>query len=213
MVYSFRGIKAQNRCSATALLKWLARQVPGMIPKAYRWIAEMREIAAFLGEDAAARTLFEGAAGFYERIAADAAGPNRETAVLKSFAGPAAAAVGEVAEPGAASEALANRTCTPCRGGIPPMDAEAARQRLAQVPQWELSEDGTTIRRSYRFANFREALDFVRRAGELAEIQGHHPDIAFGWGHAAVSLRTKKIKGLHDNDFIMAAKFDRLAAG
>src|SRR5215212_3150159 len=62
----------------------------------------------------------------------------------------------------------------------------------------------------HRFKNFREALGFVERAGELAEAEGHHPDIAFGWGYATVSLQTKKIKGLHENDFIMAAKLDGL---
>ena len=60
--------------------------------------------------------------------------------------------------------------------------------------------------------NFGEALGFVERAGALAEAEFHHPDISFGWGYATVSLRTKKIKGLHENDFIMAAKLDRIAA-
>jgi pterin-4a-carbinolamine dehydratase len=64
---------------------------------------------------------------------------------------------------------------------------------------------------AFRFKDFREAFAFVARAAELAEAEGHHPDITFGWGYATVSLRTKKIKGLHENDFIMAAKLDRLA--
>ena len=68
------------------------------------------------------------------------------------------------------------------------------------------------IERTFRFRNFREALDFVQKVGDLAEAEGHHPDISFGWGYATVSLRTKKIKGLHENDFIMATKIDRLAA-
>jgi 4a-hydroxytetrahydrobiopterin dehydratase len=72
-------------------------------------------------------------------------------------------------------------------------------------------DDARRIERTFRFRDFREALTFVETVGELAEAQGHHPDIGFGWGYATVSLRTKKIKGLHENDFIMAAKIDRLA--
>jgi 4a-hydroxytetrahydrobiopterin dehydratase len=67
------------------------------------------------------------------------------------------------------------------------------------------------IERTYRFSNFRDAFAFVREVAELAEAQGHHPDISFGWGYVTVSLQTKKIKGLHENDFIMAAKLDRIA--
>jgi 4a-hydroxytetrahydrobiopterin dehydratase len=72
-------------------------------------------------------------------------------------------------------------------------------------------DDAHRIERTFRFQNFREALTFVEKVGELAEAQGHHPDLGFGWGYATVSLRTKKIKGLHENDFIMAAKIDALA--
>jgi pterin-4a-carbinolamine dehydratase len=68
-------------------------------------------------------------------------------------------------------------------------------------------------RAHYRFWDFRAAFAFVARAADLAEAEGHHPDISFGWGYAVVSLRTKKIKGLHENDFIMAAKLDRIASG
>jgi 4a-hydroxytetrahydrobiopterin dehydratase len=107
--------------------------------------------------------------------------------------------------------ALAEKSCTPCRGGIPPLAAEEARSYLAQAPDWMLSDDSRKIERTFRFKNFREALAFVQKAGELAEAEGHHPDIAFGWGYATVSLQTKKIKGLHENDFIMATKLDRLA--
>jgi 4a-hydroxytetrahydrobiopterin dehydratase len=65
-------------------------------------------------------------------------------------------------------------------------------------------------RHPFGFAIFREALAFVQEVGELAETEGHHPDISFGWGYATVSLSTKKIKGLHENDFIMASKIDRM---
>ena len=108
--------------------------------------------------------------------------------------------------------ALASKTCTPCRGGIPPLTADEAKNFQAQAPSWELLDGSRKIQRTFRFKNFRQAFDFVQRAGELAEAQGHHPEIAFGWGYATVALQTKKIQGLHENDFIMAAKFDELAA-
>jgi 4a-hydroxytetrahydrobiopterin dehydratase len=110
------------------------------------------------------------------------------------------------------SSALAEKSCIPCRGGIPPLDAESAEAYRQQAPDWALLDGAARIERTYRFRNFREAFAFVERAAELAEAEGHHPDICFGWGYVTVSLRTKKIKGLHENDFIMATKFDRIAA-
>ena len=111
------------------------------------------------------------------------------------------------------ASALAEKTCTPCRGGVPPLTPEEAEAYRVQAPDWSLMDEATRIERTYRFKNFREAFAFVARAAELAEAQGHHPDISFGWGYATVSLRTKKIRGLHESDFIMAAKLDRLANG
>ncbi len=109
------------------------------------------------------------------------------------------------------SQSLLEKTCTPCRGGIPPLTPEAAQDFLSQTPKWSLLDDGRRIERTYWFSNFREAFDFVHGVADLAEAQGHHPEVSFGWGRATVSLQTKKIKGLHENDFIMAAQFDRLA--
>jgi 4a-hydroxytetrahydrobiopterin dehydratase len=106
--------------------------------------------------------------------------------------------------------ALAEKNCTPCRGGVPPLTPEAAEGYRAQAPDWTLMDDATRIERRFRFGDFGKAFAFVARAAELAETEGHHPDITFGWGYATVSLRTKKIKGLHENDFIMATKLDRL---
>ena len=108
--------------------------------------------------------------------------------------------------------ALAEKSCTPCRGGVPPLTQEEASSYHAQAPAWELREGARRIERTYRFRNFREAFAFVERVAGLAEAEGHHPEIAFGWGYATVSLHTKKIKGLHENDFIMAAKLDRIGA-
>ena len=109
------------------------------------------------------------------------------------------------------ASALAEKTCTPCRGGVPPLSPEEAEGYRAQAPDWALVDDATRIERRFRFKDFRAAFAFVARAAELAEAEGHHPDITFGWGYAVVSLRTKKIKGLHENDFIRVAKLDRLA--
>jgi 4a-hydroxytetrahydrobiopterin dehydratase len=112
----------------------------------------------------------------------------------------------------ASASALAEKNCVPCRGGIPPLDRTAAEAYLQQAPDWTLADVATRIERSYRFRNFAAAFAFVERAAALAERESHHPDIGFGWGYATVSLRTKKIKGLHENDFIMAVKLDRIAA-
>ena len=107
--------------------------------------------------------------------------------------------------------ALAEKSCTPCRGGIPPLTQEEAAGFHAQALDWDLLDDAKRIERTYRFKNFREAFAFVERAATLAEAEAHHPAISFGWGYATISLQTKKIKGLHENDFIMAAKLDWLA--
>jgi 4a-hydroxytetrahydrobiopterin dehydratase len=104
------------------------------------------------------------------------------------------------------TETLAEKTCTPCRGGVAPLGRDEALRFQAQAPDWELRDDARRIERTFQFPNFREALAFVQQVGELAESEGHHPDISFGWGRATVSLSTKKIKGLHQNDFIMASK-------
>jgi len=111
------------------------------------------------------------------------------------------------------SEKLELQTCTPCRGGIPPLERAEAEALLVETPGWTLAYDGGRLERSFTFRNFAQALEFVNGVGRLAEEQGHHPEISFGWGHATVSWRTKKIKGLHRNDFVMAAKTDRVAEG
>ena len=94
---------------------------------------------------------------------------------------------------------------------MPPLGPEAIEAHLRETPDWAVLDEGRRIERGYKFKNFAEAFAFVQRAAELAETEGHHPDISFGWGYAKVSLQTKKIKGLHENDFIMAAKLDRLS--
>lgn len=105
---------------------------------------------------------------------------------------------------------LSEKTCVPCRGGISPLTEEEARGYLAETPGWTLEEGATRIERRFRFKDFASAMEFVRKVGLLAEREGHHPDIAFGWGYCAVSFHTHKINGLHENDFIMAAKVNAL---
>ena len=107
---------------------------------------------------------------------------------------------------------LAEKSCTPCRGGMPSLTKEEAASYQAQAQDWQLLDEAKRIERTYRFKNFREAFGFVERVAALAEGEGHHPEIRFGWGYATISLQTKKIKGLHENDFIMAAKLNRIAA-
>jgi 4a-hydroxytetrahydrobiopterin dehydratase len=103
---------------------------------------------------------------------------------------------------------LIRKSCTPCRGGIPPLTTAEVEEVRKQTPQWAVHDDARRIERTYKFKNFADAFAFVQRAAALAAAEGHHPDIAFGWGYVTVSLQTKKIKGLHENDFIMAAKLD-----
>jgi 4a-hydroxytetrahydrobiopterin dehydratase len=109
------------------------------------------------------------------------------------------------------SDEFLNKSCTPCRGGIPPLATVEIQRYLAEAPGWIVVDDGRRIERGFKFANFKEALSFVTEVGRLSEAEGHHPDISFGWGWATVSWQTKKINGLHENDFIMAAKTSRLA--
>jgi 4a-hydroxytetrahydrobiopterin dehydratase len=104
---------------------------------------------------------------------------------------------------------LASKTCVPCRGGTPPLKGEELEGLRQQVSEWEVIEEHH-LRRVFRFKNFREALGFVNKVGELAEEQGHHPDICFGWGRVEVMVWTHKIDGLTESDFIFAAKADTL---
>lgn len=106
---------------------------------------------------------------------------------------------------------LTAKKCTPCQGGIPPLSCEIAQQYLSVAPGWELQDDATRVKRTFKFKNFLNALDFAQRVGLLSEEQGHHPDITIGWGYCKVVFQTHKINGLHENDFIMAAKVNQLA--
>jgi 4a-hydroxytetrahydrobiopterin dehydratase len=105
---------------------------------------------------------------------------------------------------------LASKSCVPCRGGIPPLTREEAAKLLAKAPEWSLEENGTRLIRRFEFEDFRKAIAFVNRVADIAEEQGHHPDIAIHWNKVDLVLWTHKIGGLHENDFILAAKVNRL---
>lgn len=104
---------------------------------------------------------------------------------------------------------LSGRDCVPCRGGIPPMSSSEIEKLAKELREWEVVDDHH-LRKSYAFENFREALSFVNRVGQLAEDQGHHPDICLGWGRAELIIWTHKVDGLTESDFILAAKIDNL---
>lgn len=105
---------------------------------------------------------------------------------------------------------LATKTCVPCRGGVPPLKGGELAKLHKQVPQWQVVNEHH-LARKFSFPDFGQALDFVNRVGEVAEQQGHHPDILLAWGRAEITLWTHKIDGLTESDFIMAAKIDQLA--
>lgn len=105
---------------------------------------------------------------------------------------------------------LSQKHCVPCEGDFPAMTIEQARDLMEHVPGWILAEDGKSISRSYEFKDFKEALTFTNRIGELAEEENHHPEIALSWGKVKVFLTTYAAKGLSENDFILAAKINGL---
>lgn len=106
---------------------------------------------------------------------------------------------------------LADKKCVPCEGGIEPIKENQAKEYLKQLhPDWQLSDDTKQISRRFKFKNYRQAWDFVNKVSEIAEAEGHHPDVKFGWGFAEITLWTHAIKGLFENDFILAAKIDKL---
>lgn len=105
---------------------------------------------------------------------------------------------------------LAGRSCEPCEGGVPPLRGDELEDMMDRLdPGWE-AVDGHHLKKNFEFDDFVGALEFVNRVGELAEEQGHHPDIHLTWGEATVEIWTHAIDGLSDNDFIMAAKIDAL---
>ncbi len=111
-------------------------------------------------------------------------------------------------------ETLVNQKCVACRADAPPATDQDLAEWLPQLPEWKIvTRDGVRhLERAYRWKNFAQALAFTQRVGELAEDEGHHPDILTQWGRVTVWWSTHKIKNLHRNDFIMAAKTDQIYA-
>jgi 4a-hydroxytetrahydrobiopterin dehydratase len=107
---------------------------------------------------------------------------------------------------------LSEKTCVPCRGGVPPLTADEIKPLAAQVKQWNVV-NSHHVDKEFKFPDFKKALDFVNKVGAIAEEQGHHPDIFLAWGKARVTIWTHKIDGLTESDFILAAKIDDLNAG
>src|SRR5438270_172495 len=104
---------------------------------------------------------------------------------------------------------LEQRHCQTCENGTTPLGARQAHHMLAEVPGWNV--EGGKLTRELKLKDFRAALDLVNRIGEVAEAEGHHPDLYLhGWNHVRIDLHTHSIGGLSDNDFILAAKINEL---
>lgn len=104
---------------------------------------------------------------------------------------------------------LADQECEPCRGGVPPLTAAEIEPLLTQLAGWQVN-GVRNLHKEYRFPDFAQALAFVNRVGAVAEEQNHHPDITFTWGRVQIEIRTHKIDGLTESDFVLAAKIDRM---
>jgi 4a-hydroxytetrahydrobiopterin dehydratase len=104
---------------------------------------------------------------------------------------------------------LAEKTCVPCKGGVPALKGAELENLHRELPDWEVVNEHH-LHKTFRFPDFKKALDFVNRAGAVAEEQGHHPDILLAWGKAEVTIYTHKIDGLTESDFVLAAKIDRV---
>lgn len=108
-------------------------------------------------------------------------------------------------------EQLRTKKCVPCEGGVPPVPREEAERLLQDLPGWQLTDDGIRIRREWVVKNFMAAMDFLNRVAQLAEEEGHHPDLHLvGYRNVAIELWTHAIGGLSENDFISAAKIEQL---
>jgi len=104
---------------------------------------------------------------------------------------------------------LASKTCVPCKGDVPALKGKALLDLQRQVPGWKVIEEHH-LEKNFDFPDFRTALTFVQRVGELAEEQGHHPDILLRWGKVKITIYTHKIEGLTESDFILAAKIEKI---
>ena len=109
---------------------------------------------------------------------------------------------------------LANKKCVPCEGGIPAFDKSEIHKYLKKVDGWDVKEDEKKnfyLFKEFKFENFLASQSFVNQVGEISEKEGHHPDIWYGWGYAKIKIFTHAIKGLHESDFVLAAKVDKIS--
>jgi len=109
---------------------------------------------------------------------------------------------------------LLKKKCVPCEGGVIPFDVSEIHKYQKKVDGWDIFEDKDKVfflEKKFVFKNFLESQDFVNKVGKVSELEGHHPDINFGWGYAKINITTHAIKGLSENDFILAAKIDQIA--
>ena len=112
------------------------------------------------------------------------------------------------------SEDLSNKKCIPCEGGIPAFTIEQINDFLKKVNDWNVSEDEKNkfyLIKEFSFKNFISSQMFVNKVGDIAENEGHHPDISYGWGYAKIKIYTHAIQGLAESDFILASKVDKIA--
>lgn len=105
---------------------------------------------------------------------------------------------------------LAAKNCAPCKGGVPPLKGPELASLLEKVGAGWNAVNDHHLEKEFRFKNFREALDFTNKVGELAETQGHHPDLYLAWGKVRLTIWTHKIDGLTESDFVFAAKVNRI---
>jgi 4a-hydroxytetrahydrobiopterin dehydratase len=108
------------------------------------------------------------------------------------------------------TNSLADKTCIPCKGGVPPVRGEALKDLQRQLGgEWNVVKEHH-LEKEFKFPDFKEALAFTNRVGAVAEEQGHHPDIYLGWGKVRITIWTHKIDGLTESDFVLAAKIERV---
>ena len=105
---------------------------------------------------------------------------------------------------------LKNQKCLACSGNTPVLNDIQISENLAKLENWSVNDEQKMIFKKFNFKTFKQALNFINKVGELADKEGHHPDVSLGWGYSLIMLHTHAIKGLSINDFIMAAKIDIL---
>ena len=112
-------------------------------------------------------------------------------------------------------EDLLKKKCTPCEGGVVTFDISEIHKYQKKVDGWDIPKNDKNIyylEKIFKFKNFKDSQDFVNQVGKISEDEGHHPDIYFGWGYAKINITTHAIEGLSENDFILAAKIDKISS-